>query len=89
MTEYKFENIIQSFDSKLFLSNFAKNGIAPNQDCVDSATAFLSDFLVNSAQLASNSENKIGELNQTGNLRGKIQGKFTSQNGTMRLAIRC
>ena len=47
-----FENVIQSNDSKLFLSNFALNGINHNQKSIDSATEFLTDFLVNSAHLA-------------------------------------
>ena len=58
-TEHKFENIIQSKDSKVFLSNFATNGILPNQDCVDCATDFLSEFLVNSAKLANCPEFRI------------------------------
>ena len=59
VTEQKFENIIQSTHSKLFLSNFASKGVSPTQDCVDSATNFLSEFLVNSAQLANSSDHKI------------------------------
>ena len=59
VTEQKFENIIQSAHSKLFLSNFVSKGISPSQDCVDSATDFLSEFLVNSAKLANSSDHKI------------------------------
>ena len=57
--ELNFENILQSADSKLFLSNFAKNGILPDQNCVDNATAFLTEFLVNSVELASNLGHRI------------------------------
>ena len=48
-----FENIIQSSDSKLFVTNFLKNGMIPNQECIDSATDFLSDFIITSAIQAS------------------------------------
>ena len=52
--ELKFENVIQSKDSTLFLSNFAKNGILHNQSSIDEATEFLTDFIVNSAVKAGN-----------------------------------
>ena len=44
-----FENIIQSTDSKDFLSNFVLNGITHDQKSIDSATEFFTDFLINSA----------------------------------------
>ena len=47
-----FENVIQSSDSKTFLSNFVTNGIASDQNSIDTATQFLTDFLVNSAKMA-------------------------------------
>ena len=50
----KFENVIQSEDSKLFLLNFAKNGISQQQKSIDEATEFLTDFIVNSAIKAGN-----------------------------------
>ena len=50
----KFENLIQSEESKLFLNNFAKNGIEPDQNSVDCTTEFLTDFLVNAALKAAN-----------------------------------
>ena len=37
----RFENIIQSYDSKVILSNFALQDIASNQESVDSATELL------------------------------------------------
>ena len=55
----KFENILQLPESKNFISNFAKNGISNEQNGIDSATCFLSDFLTNSAELAGNNENRI------------------------------
>ena len=36
----KFENLIQSEESKLFINNFAKNGIEPDQNSVDCTTEF-------------------------------------------------
>ena len=60
--EQKFENILQTADSKLFLTNFASNGILSDQKCVDNATAFLSEFLVNAAELASNPKNSIEDF---------------------------
>ena len=55
----RFENIIQSYDSKVILSNFALQDIASNQESVDSATDLLTDFLVKSAQSAGNNVLKI------------------------------
>ena len=46
---FKFENLLQNPDSKNFIKNFVKNGIAKEQTGVDSATAFLSDFIINAA----------------------------------------
>ena len=48
-----FENIIQSSDSKMFLSNFVQNGINHDQKSIDSATEFFTDFLISSAIKAS------------------------------------
>ena len=50
----KFENIIQSPESKIFIQNFAKNGILPDQNSVDIATDFLTDFLTSAAEKAAN-----------------------------------
>ena len=50
----KFENIIQSNESKKILENFAINGILPNQKDVDCTTEFLTDFLASSAEKAAN-----------------------------------
>ena len=50
----RFENIIQSNDSKLFLDNFAKNGIKADQIAIDNSTDFLTNFLVDAAVKASN-----------------------------------
>ena len=50
----KFENIIQSIDSKRFLKNFATNGILGEQKYVDCTTEFLTEFLVSSAEKAAN-----------------------------------
>ena len=44
-----FANVIQSSDSKRFLSNFVLNGINHDQKSIDSATEFFTDFLINSA----------------------------------------
>ena len=44
-----FENIIQSIDSKLFIENFAMNGILADQKAIDESTEFLTDFLTNAA----------------------------------------
>ena len=50
----KFENIIQSYESKKILENFAKNGIADDQRAVDSVTEILSNFLISAAEKAAN-----------------------------------
>ena len=50
----KFENLIQSNESKLFLQNFVKNGIQADQKAVDTSTEFLTKFLVDAAIKASN-----------------------------------
>ena len=55
----KFENLLQNPDSKIFINNFVKNGIAKEQTGVDSATAFLSDFISNAAINAGINENQI------------------------------
>ena len=47
-----FENLIQSSDSKNFLSNFAANSICQEQTSIDVATKVFTDFLINSAILA-------------------------------------
>ena len=54
-----FEAIIQSNEAKLFLSNFAQNGIKPEKESIDSATDFFTDFLVNSAIQADKDKLKI------------------------------
>ena len=53
-----FENIIQSSDSKSFLSNFVANSISQEQTSIDIATKVFTDFLINSAILA-NDQNSI------------------------------
>ena len=45
----KFEHLLQLPESKNFLSNFAKNGIQSSQSGLDTATAFLTDFISNTA----------------------------------------
>ena len=50
----KFENIIQSKESKNILENLAKNGILPDQKTIDSTTELLTDFLSSSAEKAAN-----------------------------------
>ena len=47
-----FENIIQSSDSKSFLSNFVANSISQEQTSIDIATKVFTDFMINSAILA-------------------------------------
>ena len=56
----KFENIIQSPDSKIFLQNFAVNGIFPDQTSIDQSTDFLTEFLTSRAEKASTSALPIG-----------------------------
>ena len=46
---HKFEHLLQLPESKNFLTNFAKNEILGSQTGVDSATAFLTDFITNTA----------------------------------------
>ena len=53
-----FENLIQSGDSKNFLSNFAANSICQDQTSIDVASKVFTDFLINSAILA-NDQNFI------------------------------
>ena len=48
----KFENLLQLPNSKLFILNFAKNGIFQEQASIDSATDFLSSFITNAAETA-------------------------------------
>ena len=50
----KFENVIQSEESKAFLKNFAANGFKSDQKSIDTSTSFLTDFLVNAAETAAN-----------------------------------
>ena len=57
--ELKFKNSLQSNESQIFLSNFVQNGIRPEQECIDTATNLFTEFLVNSAILASDCENRI------------------------------
>ena len=45
----KFENMLQTPEAKIFITNFVKNGILDNQEGMDSATAFLTDFITNTA----------------------------------------
>ena len=42
--EQRFENALQSAESKLFLKNFAVNGIKSEQNCIDNSTSFLSEL---------------------------------------------
>ena len=60
--ELRFENALQSGESKLFLENFAVNGIKSKQNCIDNATSFLSEFLVKAADLAGSSEKAIEDI---------------------------
>ena len=46
-------------NSKLFINNFAKNGISNEQNCIDSATEFLSSFITNTAETAGLNANQI------------------------------
>ena len=55
----KFENLLQLPNSKLFINNFAKNGIYNEQNCIDSATEFLSGFITNTAETAGLNANQI------------------------------
>ena len=61
----KFENLLQLPNSKLFINNFAKNGIFKEQNCIDSATEFLSSFITNTAETAGLNANQI-EFNCSG-----------------------
>ena len=54
-----FEAIIQSSEAKIFLTNFAQNGIKPEQESIDIANEFFTDFLVNSAIRADDEKLKI------------------------------
>ena len=55
----KFENLLQLPCSKIFIENFAKNGILDNQTDVDTANSFLTDFITNTAINAGIGENQI------------------------------
>ena len=55
----KFENNIQTQESKNFLEHFAINGIKHDQECVDCTTEFLTDFLVSAAEIAGNNGSQI------------------------------
>ena len=55
----KFENVIQTESSKQLMKDFLKIDIPNDQSSIDSATNFLSDFLVKSAEKAGDKENKI------------------------------
>ena len=58
----KFEHLLQLPESKTFITNFAKNGIQSSQSGLDTATAFLTDFISNTAINAGIVGNQI-ELN--------------------------
>ena len=78
-----FENIIQSSDSKNFLSNFVQNGINKDQKSIDSATEFFTDFLINSAIKADDEKIKIqckgSKKSQLPNWKFKRKPKKVSQ----------
>ena len=57
--ESNFEAIIQSSDAKRFISNFALNGINPDQKSIDNATAIFTEFIVNSATKADDENLRI------------------------------
>ena len=56
----RFEQFIQTSDSKIFLTNFAKNGILSDQTSIDESTEFLTDFLISAAEKATSSGLFIG-----------------------------
>ena len=56
----RFEQFIQTSDSKIFLTNFAKNGILPEQTSIDESTEFLTDFLISAAEKAASDGLFIG-----------------------------
>ena len=55
----KFESLLQTPQAKIFMTNFAKNGISSSQEGIDSATGFLTDFITNIALKAGNDESQI------------------------------
>ena len=57
--ESNFENILQSSDAKIFVSNFALNGINPDQKSIDTATSSFTEFIVNSAKKADDDKVRI------------------------------
>ena len=83
----KFENLLQLPNSKLFINNFAKNGISNEQNCIDSATEFLSSFITNTAETAGLNANQI-EFNcpkRNPQPNWKFKKKKTRKNGMMLL----
>ena len=56
----RFEQFIQTSDSKIFLTNFAKIGILSDQTSIDESTEFLTDFLISAAEKATSSGLFIG-----------------------------
>ena len=50
---------MQTPEAKIFITNFVKNGILDNQEGMDSATGFLTDFITNTAIKAGSQENQI------------------------------
>ena len=58
-TAQQFQTCLQSSESQLFIENFVKNGINPNQNSIDEATNFLTEFLVNTAISAANDGKKL------------------------------
>ena len=54
-----YENIVQISESKTFLSNFSNNKINQDQNSIDLATKFFTDFLINSATQADNETPKV------------------------------
>ena len=58
-SEFNFLNILQSDESKNIVSNMFLSGILSEQSCIDSATNIFANFLVNTAERAASSENKL------------------------------
>ena len=58
-SEFNFLSILQSDESKNIVSNMFLSGIVSEQSCIDSATNIFANFLVNTAERAASSENKL------------------------------
>ena len=50
---------MQTPQAKIFTANFAKNGISNNQEGMDTATRFLTDFITNTAIKAGSQDYQI------------------------------